>query len=122
MPADSKGLYGRIYDVVRSVPAGRVASYGQIAAIVGRCTPRSVGYAMASIPTGSDVPWHRIINGKGEISFPAGSEGREVQRALLEAEGVVFDERGRVDLRTFGWTGPGGRTAPGGRKRPRRSR
>lgn len=109
MPAESKGLYERIYDVVRSVPTGRVASYGQIAAIVGRCTPRSVGFAMASIPAGSDVPWHRIINGKGEISFPTGSEGHEVQRALLEAEGVAFDERGRVDLKRFGWRGPGAR-------------
>jgi methylated-DNA-protein-cysteine methyltransferase-like protein len=112
LPADSRGLYERIYDVVRAVPAGRVASYGQIAAIVGRCTPRSVGFAMASVPAGSDVPWHRIINGKGEISFPPGSEGREVQRALLEAEGVVFEESGRTDLKTFGWTGPGVRSRP----------
>ncbi len=112
MPSDSKGLYERIYDVVRPVPAGRVASYGQIAAIFGRCTPRSVGFAMASVPAGSDVPWHRILNGKGEISFRPGSDGHDVQRAMLEAEGVVFDERGRTDLKTFGWTGPGVRRRP----------
>ncbi len=95
----------RIYRVVRAVPSGRVATYGQIAEIAGRCTPRMVGYAMASIPQGSDVPWHRVINGRGEISLSG--EGLALQRAMLEAEGVVFDERARVDLRTFGWTGPG---------------
>jgi methylated-DNA-protein-cysteine methyltransferase-like protein len=106
-PSQDEGAHQRIYALTRLVPAGRVATYGQLAAIDGRCTPRMVGYAMAGIPSGSDVPWHRVINSKGEISFPEGSEGRDVQRALLEAEGVEFDERGRVDLRRFGWTGPG---------------
>jgi methylated-DNA-protein-cysteine methyltransferase-like protein len=102
-----QGLYERIYDVVSSVPRGRVATYGQVAEIVGRCTPRLVGYAMASLPAGRHVPWHRVINGRGEISFPRDSEGYQAQRGMLEAEGVQFDDRGKVDLRVFGWTGPG---------------
>ncbi len=99
-------LYDRIYDVARRIPNGRVATYGQIAAIVGRCTPRQVGYAMAAVPYGSDVPWHRVINGRGMVSERAAGDGSEVQRTLLEAEGVLFDERGRVDLPVVGWKGP----------------
>lgn len=110
---DSSGLYERVYEVVSSVPRGRVATYGQVAEIVGRCTPRLVGYAMASLPAGRHVPWHRVINGRGEISFARESEGYQVQRGMLEAEGVQFDDRGKVDLRVFGWTGPG----VGGRSR-----
>lgn len=103
--SDAAGLYERIYRVVRMIPAGRVATYGQIAAIVGRCTPRQVGYAMAALPHG-DVPWHRVINMKGRISFPKNSPGEAEQRTLLEAEGIVFDESGRVDLGEVGWVGP----------------
>jgi methylated-DNA-protein-cysteine methyltransferase-like protein len=66
-----------------------------------------VGYAMASTPSGSDVPWHRVINSRGTISLSPESDGHQLQRAMLESEGVVFDERGRVDLERFGWTGPG---------------
>lgn len=100
-------LYERIYDTARRIPRGRVATYGQIAEIVGRCTPRQVGYAMAAVPFGSDVPWHRVINSRGMVSERAGGDGSAAQRALLEAEGVRFDERGRVDLRVVGWVGPG---------------
>ena len=96
--------FPRIYAVVRKVPVGRVVSYGMVAALIDRCTPRIVGYAMASVPEGSDVPWHRVINSQGRISL---REGAELQRRLLEAEGVVFDERDRVDLKRFGWKGPG---------------
>ncbi len=101
----ARGHHERIYRVVRAVPAGRVATYGQVAEIAGRCTPRMVGYAMASVPSGTDVPWHRVINSRGEISLRG--EGLDLQRALLESEGVTFDERCRVDLSEFGWTGPG---------------
>jgi methylated-DNA-protein-cysteine methyltransferase-like protein len=110
-------LFERVYAVARLIPKGRIATYGQIAAIVGRCTPRQVGYAMAAVPHGSDIPWQRVINARGEISERSAGDGRDVQRALLEAEGVRFDERGRVDLSIFGWTGPGlgdrGRSAAG---------
>ena len=106
-PSGSKGVHERIYQIARLIPEGRVATYGQLAAIEGTCTPRMVGYAMSSIPAGSDVPWHRVINSKGEISFPPGTEGHGVQRAMLEAEGVEFSDGGRVSLKRFGWTGPG---------------
>jgi methylated-DNA-protein-cysteine methyltransferase-like protein len=103
------GVHESIRGIVRLIPSGRVATYGQIAAIEGRCTPRMVGYAMSSIPEGSDVPWHRVINSRGKISLPAGSDGHALQRAMLESEGVAFDEAGRVDLGRFGWRGPGAR-------------
>ena len=103
----SPGLYELVYAIVRLIPSGRVATYGQIAAILGTCTPRQVGYAMAAVPLGSDVPWQRVINGQGKISQRADCDGGDVQRVLLEAEGVHFDERGRVDLSVVGWRGPG---------------
>src|SRR5690606_8611188 len=92
-------LYLRIHAVVRQIPPGRVATYGQIAAIVGDCTPRMVGYAMASLPPRSDVPWHRVINAQGKISLRADGGGAVEQRARLEAEGIHFDADGRVNLR-----------------------
>ena len=106
-PARSTGIHESIHRIVRLIPSGRVATYGQIAAFAGRCTPRMVGYALAAIPSGSDVPWHRVINSRGRISLRPGSDGHEVQRGMLESEGVVFDERGRVELERFGWAGPG---------------
>ena len=112
-PPDPDAFNRRVWSVVRRIPAGRVASYGQIARLVPppegvdlqtyhAFGPRWVGSAMASCP--DDVPWQRVINAKGEISLRSGAEH---QRRLLEAEGVVFDERGRVDLARFGWQGPG---------------
>lgn len=98
-------MYERIHDLVRRIPAGQVATYGQIAALAGRCTPRMAGYAMAAVPAGSDVPWHRVINGKGMVSPRIRGSDHTFQRKLLEAEGVVFDERGRVDLERIRWDG-----------------
>jgi methylated-DNA-protein-cysteine methyltransferase related protein len=104
MPAQNKSLFPRIYEVVRQVPRGRVASYGQIAEIVGAgCDARMVGYAMAATPEGSDVPWQRIVNRQGKISLPG--QGGEIQRMRLEAEGVTFDARNRIDMQRFGWAG-----------------
>lgn len=73
--------------------------------------PVSSGYAMSALPYGTDVPWHRVINHKGEISPRAGG-GEAEQRALLEAEGIRFDERGRTDLGRFGWAGLGTEVIP----------
>jgi len=106
MPASSNRGYERIYDLVRRIPRGRVATYGQVAGIVGRCTARQVGYAMAALPARSRVPWQRVINGKGEISPRASGDGARAQRALLQREGIVFDEQGRVDLKRYAWQGP----------------
>jgi len=105
---DSKSVYEKIYDLVDMIPEGRVATYGQIAAFFDRCTPRMVGYAMAALPYDQDVPWHRVINSRGEISPRSGGDGERIQRVLLEAEGIVFDDRGRVDFAVCGWEGPVG--------------
>lgn len=105
MSLPEPSLYDHIYAVVRSIPPGRVATYGQIAVIVGRCTARTVGYAMAAVPVGSDVPWHRVINSRGEISARREGDGDRRQRLLLEAEGVYFDALGRVDFHRVGWRG-----------------
>ncbi len=98
------GLYDQIYRLVAMVPAGKVSTYGDIATALGTCDARTVGYALNALAPGraQDVPWQRIVNSKGGISTP----GLE-QRMLLEAEGVVFDERGYIPLRRFRWLGPG---------------
>ena len=98
-------VYERIYAIAHRLPPGRLASYGQIAAIEGHCTPRMVGYAMAAVG-GRDVPWQRVINSRGTVSERRHGGGTHRQRRLLEREGVVFDGRGRVDFALFGWQGP----------------
>ncbi len=99
------GLHETIYRVVRTIPSGVVATYGQVATVVG-CGPRLVGYAMASLPAGSDIPWQRVINSQGRISIRSDGMPDSRQRRLLVGEGVVFDARGKVDLNQFGWDGP----------------
>ncbi len=95
------GLYERIYEVTKRIPRGQVATYGQIAHLVGMPkAARQVGYAMAALGRGAprpDVPWHRVVNAKGESSIG----GEQIER--LKVEGVVFDANGRIDLRRFGW-------------------
>jgi methylated-DNA-protein-cysteine methyltransferase-like protein len=105
-PLQQIPLYERIYAVVRQIPCGQVATYGQIASIVGNCTARMVGYALATVPAGSDVPWQRVINAQGKISLRADSGGNDLQRQRLEEEGVRFDRQQRVDFRRYRWSGP----------------
>jgi methylated-DNA-protein-cysteine methyltransferase-like protein len=118
MPAEpslpNKDAFNRlVWTVVRQIPPGKVATYGQIAALIP--TPagmdpaayqafraRWVGHAMSASP--ADVPWQRVINSQGKISLRR--SGLFSQRDLLETEGVTFDERERIDLRRFGWEGP----------------
>jgi methylated-DNA-protein-cysteine methyltransferase-like protein len=101
-------LYDRIYDMVRRVPPGKVITYGRVAELVGGCTARMVGYAMAALKRGHvpDVPWQRVINAKGKISVHGDGVGNAMQRALLEEEGVEFDANDQVDFTRFGWSGP----------------
>ena len=98
-------LYPNIYKVVKEIPPGRVATYGQIAAIVGSGTPRTVGYAMAALRL-DDVPWQRVLNSQGRISQRTGGAEDSQQQQLLTEEGVLFDRLGRVDFEQVGWEGP----------------
>lgn len=95
------------YRVIERVPEGRVATYGQVAALAGLPRhARQVGYALAALPDDSRVPWQRVVNARGEVS-PRGAAdlGRSgFQRHLLEEEGVRFDLQGRIDLVRFGWS------------------
>jgi methylated-DNA-protein-cysteine methyltransferase-like protein len=112
--AVQQGLRGhaRIYAVVRRIPRGRVATYGQVAALAGRAGhAREVGYALHALAEDSTVPWQRVVNARGEVS-PRRTPGLDgLQRALLEREGIAFDVRGRLDLLRLRWRprGRGGR-------------
>ena len=104
-------VYERVLEVVRQIPRGQVATYGQIAQIVGGCTPRMVGFCLASLgryPEAQrrEIPWQRVINAQGRISPRGEGLGARLQRELLEAEGVEFSAAGRVSFRRFGWLDP----------------
>ena len=95
--------YLQFWDVVRQVPKGKVATYGQIAALAGYPgNARQVGYALHASPPGIDIPWHRIINSQGKISLPKESGHYDLQRQLLENEGVEF-RNDRIDLKRYRW-------------------
>jgi methylated-DNA-protein-cysteine methyltransferase related protein len=104
MKRTAESLYACIYRTVKRIPKGRVATYGQIARLAG--LPRQarlVGYALHNLRDHVDphVPWHRVINARGQSSLP--DLDAELQRQLLKAEGVVFDRGGCADLLKFGW-------------------
>ncbi|MGZ8392269.1 MAG: MGMT family protein [Gemmatimonadales bacterium] len=96
--------YQRIYRVVRRIPRGRVATYGQVASLAGLAGhARQVGYALHALPQGTVVPWHRVVNAAGRISARATPGGELVQRILLEKEGIPLDARGTVPLDRHRW-------------------
>jgi len=96
--------YQLIYSVVRRIPRGRVATYGQVASLAGLSGhARQVGYALNALPDGTVVPWHRVVNAAGRISTRATSGGELVQQLLLEKEGVRLDARGRIPLDRLRW-------------------
>jgi methylated-DNA-protein-cysteine methyltransferase related protein len=100
----SSGSYQRIYAIVRRIPEGRVATYGQVASLAGlKGHARQVGYALHALPDETVVPWHRVVNASGGISLRAMPGGELVQRALLEREGIRLDPRGRVPLARVRW-------------------
>jgi methylated-DNA-protein-cysteine methyltransferase-like protein len=110
-PPNQQAYYEEVWMIVRQIPRGKVATYGQIAKMIPppngvdieaykAFAPRWVGGAMANCP--DDVPWQRVINSKGEISK---RDGAEKQRQLLEQEEVKFDVKNRIDLKIFGWSG-----------------
>ncbi len=103
--ASHGGKYADIYTVDKKIPRGKVATYGQIAALAGIPRhARQVGYALHTLREESGVPWQRVINAKGEVSPRTWSENHLLQRILLEDESIEFDEHGRVDLIRFGWS------------------
>jgi len=100
------GWHARVFAMVRRVPAGHVATYGQIATLLGSPrVARHVGFALAgaSHSEGPPVPWHRIVNGRGGISTRDDSGARPDQRSLLEDEGVEFKANGTIDLHRYRW-------------------
>lgn len=92
-----------VFDIVKQIPPGKVASYGQISKMIPGCTARMVGYALASLPNDSGVPWQRVINSKGRISPHGAGFGSAMQRALLEQEGIIFKSDHSIDMSVFGW-------------------
>lgn len=101
-PRRSK-VYPHIWSFVARIPRGRVATYGQIAALAGLGrNARQVGYALHALPENTPVPWQRVVNASGGISLPQEDGRYDLQRSLLESEGVVF-AHARIDLGRFGW-------------------
>lgn len=96
-------VYDRIYRCVARIPAGRVATYGQIADIVGASGARQVGYALSSTPPDTQIPWQRVINARGEVSTRSNGAGDSEQLRLLLAEGIIPGQNGRIDLEHYRW-------------------
>ena len=93
--------FPKVWALVKKIPAGRVSTYGALSrAIHGRLTPVGVGWAIRAAEEGA-IPWHRVINAQGAVSTDGETPG--LQRSMLEAEGVSFNELGRVDLTRYGW-------------------
>jgi methylated-DNA-protein-cysteine methyltransferase-like protein len=98
-----KGFYDRVVKFIKSIPAGKVATYGQIADYAGNPrAAREVAYILHSSSDKEDLPWQRVINSKGQISMKPG-RGYEMQKKMLEDEGVVFEEGDHVDFERFLW-------------------
>ncbi|MBE7041472.1 MAG: MGMT family protein [Ruminococcaceae bacterium] len=98
----SMNTFEKIYEVVKSIPKGKVATYGQVALLAGNPRwARVVGYALHVNPDPGTIPCHRVVNREGRVApgFAFGGEG--VQRQLLEAEGIVFEPDGKVDLKKY---------------------
>lgn len=100
MPVNNKA----VYSIVSRIPEGRIATYGQVATLIGFPKhARQVGYALAALENNSSIPWHRVINAKGEIS-PRGLDGcDDYQRLLLEEEGIDFNDKNCISLKQFQW-------------------
>lgn len=103
-PDASEGFFERVYGMVEQVPCGMLATYGQIAALIGAPRrARHVGYALHANPRPGEIPCHRIVFADGRLAEGFAFGGPEAQRALLENEGVTFLANGRVDLAACRW-------------------
>ena len=95
----------RVYRLVARIPKGRIATYGQLARLAGGPTrAREVGYAMAALGPATRLPWHRVINSKGEVSRRRRPGAELTQRMMLVKEGLIFNARGRVSLERYQWS------------------
>ncbi len=95
--------YEKIYEIVKRIPKGKVATYGQVATLAGNANlARTVGNALHANPDNSTIPCHRVVNRKGEVAEYYAFGGPEAQRKLLEFEGVTFEENGKIDLEKYG--------------------
>jgi methylated-DNA-protein-cysteine methyltransferase-like protein len=103
MNVNDKTYRERVYEIIRQIPAGNLMTYGQIAIILGEgYTARTVGYVMHGADT-ENVPWQRVINSQGKCSTGRLTIPVNLQQELLEAEGVVFSDKGKCDLGKFQW-------------------
>ncbi len=101
--ANDKNYRDRVYEIVRQIPRGRVMTYGQLAEMLGEgYTPRTVGYVMHGADT-ENVPWQRVINSQGACSTGKMTVPINLQQSLLESEGVVFNDKGKCDLKEYLW-------------------
>lgn len=99
-----EGIRKRVYAVVAAIPAGRVMGYGHVGAALGSPRlARQVGWALAALPVGTDVPWHRVIRSSGHLAFQGDPTRAVLQRALLMAEGIEF-EGDCVPMERYGWS------------------
>ena len=93
----------KIWQIVHQIPKGQVSSYGQVARLAGLPGyARYVGHTMRNLPAETKLPWHRVANSQGKLSFPRDSREYQIQKSKLEAEGVVFIN-GRFSLKKYGW-------------------
>jgi methylated-DNA-protein-cysteine methyltransferase-like protein len=103
VPDAIDGVYTRIYRCIKCIPEGKVATYGQVAKLIDASGARQVGYALSATPAELDIPWHRVINAKGEISQRSDGQEDSEQHFRLRAEGVIPDKHGRINLSTYRW-------------------
>ena len=98
-------FFKKVHSIVASIPPGVVMTYGQIAELAGNPrASRAVGYALRATPEDVEIPWHRVVNSRGEVSLRRtlrGDDDRTLQRVLLEAEGIVFSDTGKIDLARY---------------------
>ncbi len=103
---NGESFYTKVYEIVKKIPSGKVTSYGRVAIILGNPrSARAVGYALNALKKDNtqEIPWQRVINSKGFISFKGDTFRANLQRKLLEKEGIVFHSDARIDFKIFGW-------------------
>ena len=103
MPAEIDGVYARIYRCIKCIPEGKVATYGQIAKLIDASGARQVGYALSATPADVDIPWHRVINAKGDISQRSDGNADSEQHRRLLCEGVMPNKNARINLSQYRW-------------------